>query len=110
MLGSGVLLRQLQPFYFLSVPQPFSWIPFAATLETAREVSVAIIGRKAFDYGAMVFALRRGGWSYLRAGLAVAAVLAITEAIQTYLPGRTPEITDPLLALLMMALLRKAGK
>ncbi len=54
------------------------------------------------------------GWAWLRAGFAVALPLAATEAIQTYLPGRSPEITDPLLALLMTVVLmlaapRKAG-
>ena len=108
LLGSAILLRELQPFYFLSVPQPFSWIPFAATLESGRDQATVVIARKAFDYGAMVFALRRAGWSYIRAGVAVAAALAVTEAVQTYLPGRSPELTDPLLALLMMVVLRKA--
>jgi VanZ family protein len=106
MLGSAILLRQLQPFYFLAVPQPFSWIPFAATLESSREAATAIIARKAFDYGALIFALRRAGEPFVRAGLAVAVMLGVTEAIQTYLPGRSPEITDPLLALLMMVVLR----
>ena len=106
MLGSAILLRQFQPFYFLAIPQPFSWIPFAATLESTREAATAIIARKAFDYGALIWALRCNGEPFVRAGLAVAAVLAVTEAIQTYLPGRSPEITDPLLALLMMVLLR----
>jgi VanZ family protein len=106
MLGSAILLRQFQPFFFLAVPQPFSWIPFAATLESSREAATAIIARKAFDYGALVWALRCIGVPFVRAGLAVAAVLGVTEAIQTYLPGRSPEITDPLLALLMMAVLR----
>ena len=106
MLGSAILLRQFQPFYFLAVPQPFSWIPFAATLESSREAATAIITRKAFDYGALIWALRCIGVPFVRAGLAVAAVLVATEAIQTYLPGRSPEITDPLLALLMMLALR----
>jgi VanZ family protein len=106
MLGSAILLRQFQPFFFLAVPQPFSWVPFAATLESSREAATAIIARKAFDYGALVWALRCNGVPFVRAGLAVAAVLGVTEAIQTYLPGRSPEITDPLLALLMMAVLR----
>jgi VanZ family protein len=106
MLGFAILLRQFQPFFFLAVPQPFSWIPFAATLESSREAATAIIARKAFDYGALIWALRCAGAPFVRAGLAVAAVLAVTEAIQTYLPGRSPEITDPLLALLMMAVLR----
>jgi VanZ family protein len=106
MLASAILLRQLQPFYFLAVPQPFSWIPFAATLESSREAATAIITRKAFDYGALIWALRCAGEPFVRAGLAVAAALGVTEAIQTYLPGRSPEITDPLLALLMMVVLR----
>jgi VanZ family protein len=106
MLGSAILLREFQPFYFLAVPQPFSWIPFAATLESSREAATAIIARKAFDYGALIWALRCTGEPFVRAGLAVAAALAVTEAIQTYLPGRSPEITDPLLALLMMVVLR----
>lgn len=100
-LGSAIVLRQLQPFYFMSVPQSFSWMPFAATLESASEGSVAIIARKAFDYGAIIFVLRRLWSRYLPATATVAAVLGVTEAIQTYLPGRTPEITDPLLALLI---------
>ena len=106
MLCSAILLRQVQPFYFLAVPQPFSWIPFAATLESSREAATAIITRKAFDYGALIWALRCAGEPFVRAGLAVAVALGVTEAIQTYLPGRSPEITDPLLALLMMVVLR----
>jgi VanZ family protein len=109
LLGSAILLRELRPYYFLSVPQPFSWIPFAATLESSREGAVIVIAGKAFDYGAMVFALRCAGWTWLRAGIAIAAPLAATEAIQTYLPGRTPEITDPLLALMMMVVLMMAA-
>jgi VanZ family protein len=109
LLGSAILLRELQPFHFLPVPQPFQWTPFAATLESSRDSAVIIISRKAFDYGAMIFALRCGGWNYLGAGFAVAAALAIGETVQMYLPGRTPEITDPLLALIMMALLMRAA-
>jgi VanZ family protein len=109
LLISAILLSELRPFYFLSVPQPFSWIPFAATLEAGRDSAVIVIARKAFDYGALVFALRCAGWAWLRAGLVVALPLAAAEAIQTYLPGRTPEITDPLLALLMMLLMMIAS-
>lgn len=104
-LGSGIILRQLEPFYFLSVPQGFSWIPFAATFQSSREFSIAVVARKAFDYGATIFLLRQAGWKYLSAVGLVVLVLAATEAIQTYLPGRTPEITDPALALLIAAVL-----
>jgi VanZ family protein len=109
LLGSAILVRELRPFYFLSIPQPFSWIPFAATLESVRDSAVIVIARKAFDYGAMVFALRCARLAWLSAGFAVALPLAAMEAIQTYLPGRSPEITDPLLALLMTAMLMIAA-
>lgn len=106
MLGSAILLRQLQPFYFLTVPQPFSWVPLKATLISGRDEATLVIARKTFDYGAAIWALRYAGIPFVWAGLAVAALLGVTEAIQTYLPGRSPEITDPLLALLLMLVLQ----
>ncbi len=106
LLASAILLRELQPFYLLAVPTSFSWIPFAATLESSREGAVIVIARKAFDYGAMVFALHAGAnWKYPLAGIVTAVALFIAESIQTYLPGRTPEITDSIVALIMMAIL-----
>jgi VanZ family protein len=106
MLGSAILLRQLEPFYFLAVPQPFSWVPLKATLISGRDEATLVIARKTFDYGAAIWALRYACLPFVWAGLAVAALLGVTEAIQTYLPGRSPEITDPLLALLLMLVLQ----
>jgi len=105
MLGFAILLRQLQPFYFLAVPQPFSWVPFQATFMSNRLAAVVIIARKTFDYGATILALRCTGIPLVVAGLIVIAGLGVTEAVQTYLPGRSPEITDPLLALMLMLVL-----
>jgi hypothetical protein len=56
--------------------------------------------------------LRESGYSFLRPGIAVAVMLGGVEWIQRYLPGRTPEITDPLLAILLalfMWLLEQRG-
>ena len=61
--------------------------------------------RKAFDYGAMVWLLRLGGLRYSRAATLVAATLAICEGARRYLPGRSPELTNPLLALIMALVL-----
>jgi len=62
-----------------------------------------VLLRKAFDYGAMVWLVR--GIGLLRAGIAVSAALAIAEFAQRYLPGRQPEITDAVLALIMTLIL-----
>ena len=102
-MASALLVRELAPFHFSPQAQSFAWIPFTGTLEAERQSAVVIVARKAFDYGAMVWLLRQGGLRYWRAGLATAAVLFLCERIQIYLPGRTPEITDAVLALVMAA-------
>lgn len=101
LLASALVLRELSPFHFAETPHAFSWIPFAATFDSERQSAVVILLRKAFEYGAMVWLLRNQGISYARAAAAVAGSLAVLEAIQRYLPGRSPEITDSVLTLLM---------
>ena len=105
LLASAIVLRELSPFHFSPTPQPFSWIPFAATFDSERQSAIVILLRKAFEYGALVWLLRAWGISYARATVAVAGLLAVLEAIQRYLPGRTPEITDSVLTLLMALVL-----
>jgi len=100
-IASAIVLREFAPFHFSSHAMPFSWIPFYATLSSERHIAVVILLRKVFDYGAAVWLFHAIGWSYARAGSSVAAVLLVLELVQRYLPGRTPESTDPVLALLM---------
>ncbi len=101
LLASAILPRELSPFRLAETPHPFSWIPFAATFDSERQSATVILLRKAFEYGALVWLFRTLGISYARAAVAVACSLAVLEAIQRYLPGRTPEITDSVVALLM---------
>jgi VanZ family protein len=103
LMAIALVLRQFAPFHFSATPTPFSWIPFAISIDGDRVPSAVVILRKAFDYGVMVWLAR--GIGLARAGLAVAGFLAISEWMQQYLPGRQPEITDALLALLMTGIL-----
>ena len=105
LLASATVLRELSPFRLAATPHPFSWIPFAATFESERQSATVILLRKAFEYGALVWLFRTQGSSYARAAVVVAGSLAVLEAIQRYLPGRTPEITDSVVALLMALVL-----
>jgi VanZ family protein len=100
-LGSAVLLRELSPFHLLARPQPFYWIPFAASFDSSRETSVVIIAGKAFDYGALLWLLRRVGVPLMPAACLMAAALFALEWFQRLLPGRTPETTDAVLTLIM---------
>jgi glycopeptide antibiotics resistance protein len=108
MLPVAIAIRELAPFH-LGAAHAFSWRPFGATMAHEHAVGVAIILRKAFEYGAMVWLLHAGKMRYRTAGLLVAAALFAMEFAQTRMPGREPEITDPLLALIMALLLRFVG-
>lgn len=101
-MAAALVLRELAPFHFSPLAQPFTWIPFQGTLDSERESAVVILARKAFDYGAMVWLMRKCGVGYWRAGAVVAAGLLLFEFLQTHLPGRTPEISDSVLTLLMV--------
>jgi len=109
LLLSAIVLRELAPFHFQGPFHGFSWTLFGATMEASSSASVAVILRKAFEYGGMVWLLRAGKMGYLTAGIAVASLLLALEAIQTFLPGRQAEITDSVLALIMALMLRLAG-
>jgi VanZ family protein len=100
MLAVAVLISELAPFRFSSMPGEFSWIPFQA-IETERQGMVLALFRKAFDYGGLVWLLYLAGASYARAGVAVAVFVGVLEAVQRYVPGRHPSITDPVLIVLI---------
>jgi VanZ family protein len=93
-LGAAIVLRELAPFHLASAPSAFEWIPFRPPFDSERQSALVILARKAFDYGAMGWLLRANGVPWARAGAAVAAALAVLEAAQRWLPGRTPETTD----------------
>ena len=100
-----MVLRGLAPYHFAPRAASFNWMPFAVTLGANWQTAAPILLRKIFQYGAAVWLLRRGGMRYIPAGFVAACALAAVEAAQLWLPGRSPEITDPLLALLMAWLL-----
>ncbi len=104
-MALALVLRELEPFHFTATAQLFSWVPFVPTFDSERQGAIVILARKAFDYGALVWLLRKCEVRYVRAGLLVAAGLFAFELLQVYEPGRTPEITDAVVAVLMTAAL-----
>jgi VanZ family protein len=64
-----------------------------------RQLGLAELLRKMFVYGSAIWLLRTSGVALTIAAVGVATALGAIEIVQRYLPGRTAEITDPLLAL-----------
>jgi VanZ family protein len=103
---AGLILQGLAPYRLQASPSSFSWIPFQAMLEGEQDTGLIVLLRKSFWYGAPIWLFRRAGHGIWLPACAVAGLLALIEFAQRYLPGRTPEITDPLLALLLACVLR----
>ena len=98
---SVLVLRGLEPFHFSAETSGFDWIPFEATLNGDWQAAAAILIEKIFFYGTAIWMLSAASASLWRSVSAVAVVLAAIEIIQMRLPGRTAEITDPMLAILI---------
>lgn len=105
LIVSLLILRGLAPYHWSSIANPFSWIPFRGFLEADREFGMLTFLQKCYWYGSAVWLLRAAGWRLARAAVAVALLLGAIEVVQIHLPGRVAEITDPLLALMLAAML-----
>ncbi len=91
-----VLLRGLAPFHWQAEAKAFGGF-----LNTPWQRGIQLLLEKGFYYGTAIWLLRAAGLRLWRATAVVAAMLAVIEILQTHLPGRTPEITDPVLAILL---------
>ncbi|MBS1834567.1 MAG: hypothetical protein JST65_17750, partial [Acidobacteria bacterium] len=94
---------------------PFSWVPFEGLLHNGQDSSYRTLFGKMFLHLSVVWGLRRalpgGPWIV---PLAIPVVISFAcEWMQRYLPGRTPEITEPCLsalAFLLLALAQGGGR
>lgn len=100
LMAIAVVVRELAPFRFSPHAAAFSWVPFQATFHAERQGAAVVLAGKAFAYGATLWLLRRSGMPRWAAGLSVTAGLLALELAQRYIPGRTPEITDAVVAAL----------
>lgn len=88
----------LWPFDFQVNPDRFAFLPFGESLTQYRAANLADVFLRCFTNGTLVWLMARSGRSVLAATSLVAAAVFSLELLQTWLPGQTAEITDPLLA------------
>jgi VanZ family protein len=99
LLATWILLTGLVPFDFRVDPDAFGLVPFRDALTRYRSTNLVDMFHKCFAYGALVWLLMRAGLRVLGATLATVGLLLVVELLQAWLPGKTADITDPLLAL-----------
>jgi len=104
-LAMSIVVAALSPFEFRWVGG-FLWIPFAGSLGGDPIRAIPPLIEKLYLYGSLVFFVRYLGASNWLTVLTLGTLVLALELVQQALPGRTPEITDPLLVLGMAWLMR----
>jgi VanZ family protein len=109
-LLAAYTLRALQPFQLQMHPVHFSWIPFAAMLQGSMSVNVQVLIESTFLFTAVLGLIRTQGMGVGPSTAVLALWVAALEFAQMYIPGRSPDITEPLLVLLIGLLLKHADE
>jgi VanZ family protein len=94
-------LWRLEPFQFGSTARPFGWIPFHSLLNGSLEVNTESYLEKIFYYGSLIWFMAEAGLPLWLTGAPVAAVLLATSYAEAYLPMRSAEVTDAIMALMI---------
>ena len=105
-----VVLQALEPFQFTGATHTFQWIPFVSFLRGSTEINIRSFLEKAFTYGALVWLIARAGCTLAMAtGLSGGLVLCL-RLLQVFLPGRSAEITDTFMVLLLAGAMKLLGE
>jgi VanZ family protein len=109
-LISAYTVSALSPYSFQSEPTAVSWLPFSALLEGSMLANLrAMIGNIVL-FGGMLFIGAKSAGKALPLGFALALWVFFLELLQTLLIGRTSDMTEPLLVLLVSYLLDAVQK
>lgn len=92
-------LQSLAPFTFTTTPSSFTWLPFVGFLGGGLENGYLSLLDKTFLYVGMLWLSSHAGRSVRAWAVGLAATAFAFEVAQCFLPGRTGDVTDPLLVL-----------
>lgn len=110
-LFAGVVaIEALQPFQFSAVPRPFGWLPFRGFLHGSMELNVRSFFEKMFTYGALTWLLARAGCRFMVAVCLSCGLVLCLRLSEVFLPGRSAEITDPIILLIMAGVMKSVGE
>ena len=101
LLSAYIIAWRLEPFTFQSSAHPFGWVPFRSFLTGSISVNALSFLEKTFNYGALIWFLGSAGLRLRWATVFTVSVLLVTSATEAYLPQRSAESTDAMVALVM---------
>lgn len=96
-----VIAQRLEPFQFHSATGSFGWIPFVSLMDSSLSVNIQSFFEKFFLYGTLLWLVCETGVNWVWATAMTSGVLLVTSLVEIYLPGRSAEITDSIMALMI---------
>jgi len=96
-----IVVARLEPFAFNALPHAFGWVPFASFMRGSIGVAMQAFCEKFFQYAGLIWLLCHLGLRLGRATSLTAALLLATSWAETYVPGRSAEITDAAMAVVI---------
>lgn len=96
-----IAIERLQPFQFEIVPRDFGWVPFGSFMHGSISVDIQAFCQKFYEYGGLIWLLNRSGMRLLASTLLAAVLLLVTSFAERWLPGRSAEVTDAVMALIL---------
>jgi hypothetical protein len=102
----SIALERILPFQIATTAIPFEWIPFFSFLHGSLAVNVQSFMQKVFLYGAGLSLLTDSGLGLIWASVLEGSVLLVTSLLETVLIGRSAEITDTVMVILIAAVWR----
>ena len=100
-LMAYVVLNRILPLQFAASPKPFQWIPFFGFLHGSQQVDAISFAEKFYLYGVMLLLLVRAGLGLRFVVALECGLLLATSYFQTFMVGRSAEISDAILALML---------
>jgi VanZ family protein len=100
------IMQALQPFTFLAAPRHFGWVPFLSFIDAPRLSASRSFLEKTFTYGALLWLWIRAGLSWPVATIAVTLLELCLRFAQLWLPGRSAEITDTVMVLVLALVMK----
>jgi len=102
---ASVIAERLMPFQFTPHARQFGWIPFLSLMYGSLDINIMSFFEKTFLYGSLIWLLGRTGLRFGTSAALVAMMLFATSWAETYLPNRSAEITDAIMALVIGAII-----
>jgi VanZ family protein len=110
LFAGAVAIDALEPFQFSARMRPFGWVPFQGFINGSLEVNIRSFFEKVFAYGALIWLIARAGSSLTVAVILSSGLVMSLRMSQVFLPGRSAEITDLIMLLLVAAVMNIMGE